>query len=396
MRILGVYLLYAAVALRGIVAFTGSPRLPLIVALFTAYGALLVLERWFTRRQPPGSNPSTEPEASFEQKSKTVLYVAMLTVLVVGLMAVPETQDFFALLFVPPSMQAVLIFGRRAGFTCIMVFSLMTCVALLGSEDGPLFGLAMGVFFSGMLFLFGAYAFQVQQAETARIQNQRILEDLQAAHRSLQEYTHQKAALSVEQERSRLARDLHDSVTQTAFSMSLASQSAGLLYSNEPPRAVEQLLRLEKLAENALGEIQTLVTQLRPRSLTEEGLQAALQRMVAERETAEGVHVSLQVDGERSLTEAQILGLYSIANEALTNVMKHSGVHEAVIRLNLCPDGTFLEIEDEGAGFDPAFAMNQPGHLGMPGMYEQAREIGWNLIVESQPGHGTRIRVMEI
>jgi len=395
MRILGVYLLYAAVALRGIVAFAGSPRLLLIVALFTAYGALLILEPWFIRRQPPGNNPSTVPGVPIEQKSKTVLYIVMLSSLVMGLMAVPETQDFFALLFVPPSMQAVLIFGRRAGFTSIMLFSLIICVALLRSEDGPVFGLAMGVFFSGMLLLFGAYAFQVHQAETARIQSERILEDLQAAHRNLQDYTHQVAALSVEQERSRLARDLHDSVTQTAFSMSLASQSAGLLSSNELPRAVEQLLRLEKLAENALGEIQTLVTQLRPRSVTEEGLQAALQRMVVERETAEGVHVSLQVDGDRTLTEAQVMGLYSIANEALTNVMKHSGVHEAVIRLNLNPADTFLEIEDKGQGFDPASVMNQPGHLGMPGMYEQAREIEWTLIVESQPGHGTRIRVME-
>jgi signal transduction histidine kinase len=395
MRILGVYLLYAAVALRGIVVLAGTPHLPLIIALFAVFGLLLILEPRFTTLPSSGKAYSTGFKVSPAQKLKPVLYTLMLSVLVMGLMAVPETQDFFALLFVPLSMQAVLSFGRRTGFACIALFSFFTIVVLLVSEDGPLFGLAMGVFFSGMLFLFGGYAFQVKQAEAARIQNEQVIDDLHAAHHQLQSYTQQMAALSVEQERSRLARDLHDSVTQTAFSMNLASQSAAMLFAKEPPRAVEQLLRLEKLAANALSEIQTLITQLRPRTVTEEGLQAILRQLAAAYQETEGFNVTLQLKGDKSLTEAQSTALYAIANEALTNAMKHSGVHEATLRLNLTSSGSYLEIEDEGAGFDPSTAMHQPGHLGVPGMYEHAREIGWTLIVDSQPGRGTRIRVRE-
>jgi signal transduction histidine kinase len=175
--------------------------------------------------------------------------------------------------------------------------------------------------------------------------------------------------------------------------MNLASQSARLLLDKEPPRALEQLLRLEELAASALSEIQTLVSQLRPHSITEEGLPTALRKMVAERENREGLKVSLHISGEKPLSEAEAEGLYSIAYEALTNVLKHSGVDEAIVRLNLEPDGSFLEIKDAGIGFNPQITLNQPGHLGMAGMSEQAREIGWSLSVESQPHQGTRIRV---
>jgi len=87
--------------------------------------------------------------------------------------------------------------------------------------------------------------------------------------------------------------------------------------------------------------------------------------------------------------------LYSIAHEALTNVLKHSGLREAIIRLNLDANASCLEIEDRGRGFDPQADLNQRGHLGLAGMSERAHEIGWNLSVESQHGQGTRIRVTE-
>jgi signal transduction histidine kinase len=87
--------------------------------------------------------------------------------------------------------------------------------------------------------------------------------------------------------------------------------------------------------------------------------------------------------------------LYSIAQEALVNVAKHSGSHEAVARLNLSENGSCLEIEDRGLGFDPQLTLNQRGHLGLAGMSERAREIGWSLAIESQRGRGTQIRVVE-
>jgi signal transduction histidine kinase len=201
----------------------------------------------------------------------------------------------------------------------------------------------------------------------------------------------------VEQERNRLARELHDSVTQTVFSMNLAAQSARLLLDKEPPRAScsAQLLRLEDLAANALNEIQSLVSQLKPRTMAEEGLPAVLRRLADERGSWDRMQVSLEIHGEKSLSEAETLGLHSIVHEALTNVLKHSGSREAVIRLSLGDNASCLEIEDHGRGFDPQSTSSPRGHLGLASMSERAREIGWRLSVESQLGQGTRIRVMQ-
>lgn len=153
------------------------------------------------------------------------------------------------------------------------------------------------------------------------------------------------------------------------------------------------MLRLEGLAANALSEIQSLVSQLKPRSITEEGLPAALRRLAEERGSRDGLQVSLEIHGEKNLSEAEILGLYSIAYEALTNVIKHSGSCEASVRLNLSGEYSCLEIEDRGRGFEPQGASGQHGHLGLAGMSERAREIGWSLSVESRRGQGTRILV---
>jgi signal transduction histidine kinase len=201
------------------------------------------------------------------------------------------------------------------------------------------------------------------------------------------------ASLAIEQERSRLARELHDSVTQTVFSMNLAAQSARLLLDKEPPRAAGQLIRIEELAASAQNEIQSLVSQLRPHSVAEEGLPAALRRLAAEQKARDGLQVSLEIQGEATTSERVVTSLYSITHEALINVSKHSGVCEAVIRLNLGRDHFCLEIEDQGRGFNPDATFDQRGHLGLASIFEQAREIGGSVSVRSRPGQGTCIRV---
>ena len=226
MPTIGIYLLYAAVALRGAVVFAEDQKLPLVLGLFGAYGLLLLAEPWITRSKSLNSSKNLDQTLSMGQLWRPSLYLISQSSIVLALMSIPETQDFFALLFVPLSLEAILVFGRKPGYVCIAIYSVLIMILLLGSEDGPLFGFVMGMFFSGMCFLFGGYAHQIQKAEAARGQNQHIYNDLQLAHRKLQIYTDQAAALAVEQERNRLARDLHDSVTQTVFSMNLATQSA--------------------------------------------------------------------------------------------------------------------------------------------------------------------------
>jgi len=386
MRTIGVFLIFAAVVLRGMVVFMDSPRLAAVIGFLTLYGLLLIGETWFIHRKS---------STLFQSRTIQVIYLFLQAALVLGLLAATYLEDFFALLFVPLSLDAVSFFGRRGGFMSIAMFSLAMIATLLFSGEGPLFGLAMGIEYSGVCFLFGGYAYQVLKGEAAYNQNRRTFHELQMAHRQLRGYTDQVASLAMEHERSRLARDIHDSVTQTVFSMNLAAQSARLLLDKEPPRVSGQLLRIEELAANALSEIQALVSQLRPRSLAEEGLLNSLRRLAEEREARDGLRVSLEVHGEGNFSEAVSIGLFSIAQEALTNVVKHSGAREASVRLNLGTGTSCLEIEDRGIGFDMEAMSNPRGHLGLAGMSERAREIGWSLLVESLCGQGTCIRVME-
>jgi signal transduction histidine kinase len=396
MTTVGVYLLYAAVVLRGVVVFNDAPQLPFVIGCFGGYGLLLVLAPWITGTRSKNQTNMASQRPRFSDIWRSSFYLSLQFVLVASLMVVPETQDFFALLFVPLSIQAVLSFGNRIGYIIIAVFSLFTIVVLLGAEDGPLFGLVMGIFFSGLSFLFGGYASQIKKAEAIRVRNQQTLQELQKAHSKLLAYSDQVAGLAVEKERNRLARDLHDSVTQTAFSMNLTAQSALLLLEKEPVRSLEQLVHLEGLAANALREIQALISHLKPRSMAEEGITDALQRLAVERQEREGLRVILNVNGDRYLSEAEVVGLYYIAYEALTNVIKHSTVREASIMLDLEQDNASMEIVDRGIGFEVQPVQDQQGHLGLAGMSERAVEIGWRLSIESQPQQGTRIRVVQI
>ena len=403
MRKVGVYLVYAAVALRALVVFPYDPQRTRVVILLALYGLLLLVEPWVSKLRPVRWNePGDQGSVLDKVKARPLFslglplgYLALQTGLVVVVMWVLPLKDFFANLFIPLSLQAVLFFGRQLGFLCIAFYSLAMAGPLLNAEEGMLFGLAMTFLYSGTNFLFGGYASQVERAETARSQNQRTFDELQRTHRQLQGYAGQVEALAAEHERNLLARELHDSVTQTVFSMNLTAQSARLLLGKEPARVASQLERLEELAASAMREIQTLVAQLRPRSIAEEGLPVALRRLAGERQTRDGLQVTVEISGDQALPEPVAAGLYRIAQEALTNVVKHAGTSQATIRLNLLPGDHCLEIEDNGIGFDLQAALNQRGHLGLASMVERARELGWNLTIDSQSGEGTRLRVVE-
>jgi signal transduction histidine kinase len=385
MRTAGVYLIFAAVALRGAGLFWGAIQFSTVIGLLTAYGALLILKTWIVPRK-----------TKVPFRYAPAAYLLVQSALVIWLLDASTYEDFFNLLFIPLSLDAVAFFGRRAGHMWIAAFSIAILSVMQFSEQGRLFGLAMGILYGGICILFGGYAHQVLKAESARDRNRRTFDELQGAHRRLQGYADQMAGLAGEQERNRLARDLHDSVTQTVFSMNLAAQTARLYLGRETIRASDQLLRLEELAANALKEIQSLVLQLKPRSLIDESLPEALRRLADERAARDGLQVSLELQGEKGLSEAEALGLYSIVNEALTNILKHSGESRATVRLRFNEDNASLEIEDHGRGFVPREVSSQGEHLGLAGMSERAEEIGWRLSVESERNRGTRIFAVRI
>jgi signal transduction histidine kinase len=200
---------------------------------------------------------------------------------------------------------------------------------------------------------------------------------------------------AVLEERSRLARDLHDSVSQQLFSMTLTAQAARAQLAKNPARATSQLERLQETAAAALAEMRALIFQLRPPGLSEQGLVAALQQHVAALDRREGLTVELLVSGEERHTRGAEQAIYRIVQESLNNVVKHAGMCSVAITLDMQSDELRLRVADNGNGFDPSSESYLTSrHLGLTSMRERAAEIGGTLDLRSQPGQGTEVIVV--
>jgi signal transduction histidine kinase/ligand-binding sensor domain-containing protein len=214
----------------------------------------------------------------------------------------------------------------------------------------------------------------------------------------------QAKQLAVVEERQRLARELHDSVTQALYGMTLYAEAMSRqlasgemelsrqLASGEMELANEQLSELQTTAQEALREMRLLIFQLRPPNLEADGLVTVLRTRLEAVEARAGLKMEFKVDNDVRLPLEIEEGLYRIAQEALNNALKHASAQSVSVCLTLDEPIIVLEIIDDGIGFDPDEGLEDAG-LGMDGMYERAVEIGGQFIVESKPGSGSKIRV---
>jgi PAS domain S-box-containing protein len=194
-------------------------------------------------------------------------------------------------------------------------------------------------------------------------------------------------------ERSRLARELHDSVTQSLYSITLYAEAAArLLQVGQPPEAADYLRELRDTAQEALREMRLLIFELRPPALEKSGLAAALQARLDGVETRGGMQAQLRVLGEERLPRVMQEELYHIALQALNNALKHSRAQRVEVDLRFEPAFTFLQVCDDGVGFELAEARLRGG-FGLSGMNERAQRIGGKLEIMSSPGRGTRVVV---
>jgi signal transduction histidine kinase len=206
----------------------------------------------------------------------------------------------------------------------------------------------------------------------------------------LYEQAEQAAAMT---ERTRLARELHDSVTQSLYSVTLYAEAAArMLMDGENTEAAACLRELRDTAQEALREMRLLIFQLRPLALEKSGLAAALQARLDAVEGRGGMQVDLQVQGTEQLSSAVQQEMYHIAQEALNNVLKHATAQHVQVHLQFLDAATCLEICDDGVGFEPEIARERGG-LGLRGMQERAQRIGGQLQIESAPGKGTKVKV---
>ena len=301
-----------------------------------------------------------------------------------------ESVDYFALLFVVVCMQAMQMLPTRLGVAWVGAATVLMVAPLLAYYGFPQ-GAGFLLLYTAIGALLGSYSLAVKRAGDARRANEQLAVELQAANHQVTQMAGRMKALAAARERQHLGRELHDSVTQTVFSLSLAVQSARLLVERQPERVPEHLDHLTALAQQALAQMHTLVSELRPGGPAPGELPEALRRHLAAAFLPEGLAVALDVEGEAdgALTPEEEQALFAIAREAINNVVKHSGASQARIRLH-ASEPPELEVKDDGRGFDPQTA--RPG-VGLPGMCERAADIGWRLTVDSAPGAGTTLRV---
>ncbi len=192
-------------------------------------------------------------------------------------------------------------------------------------------------------------------------------------------------------ERNRLARDLHDAVSQTLFSVSLIAEVLPRIYARDPEQGAQRLEELRQLTRGALAEMRTLLLELRPAALAEANLDDLLKQLGEAVTGRARIPVEVRTEDVGELPADVRIAFYRIAQEALNNVAKHSGAAGAGVSLSgYGPFGSVrLMVQDDGSGFDPEAAGG--GQLGLGIMRERAESVGARIVISSAPGGGTRI-----
>jgi signal transduction histidine kinase len=200
--------------------------------------------------------------------------------------------------------------------------------------------------------------------------------------------------LAVMEERQRLARELHDSVTQSIYSATLLTETARRsAAAQDLPSTQSYLEELGEIAQQALKEMRLLVYELRPLTLEREGLVGALQERIDAVEGRAGIQARLLVEGEIALEPPAEEAFYRIGQEALNNALKHAAAASVQVHLWAHDAQIEMRIVDDGQGFDPQ-AVRERGGMGLITMQERAEQAGGVLNIRSAPGKGTTIQVV--
>jgi two-component system nitrate/nitrite sensor histidine kinase NarX len=246
---------------------------------------------------------------------------------------------------------------------------------------------ALNRVYGGMLLYYGeAHAFSDEEIELADAFGDQVALAIENAR--LREQAELAAATA---ERDRLARELHDAVTQTLFSASLIAEAMPQVWQRSPEEGERGLAELRRLTRGAAAEMRTMLVELRPAALTEKPLAELLRHLTDAMTSRTRIPIALTVEGSGLLPPDVQIALYRITQEALNNIAKHAAAGQASVDLQNHDEQAVLCIEDNGCGFEPENVL--PDCFGLNIMRERAEGIGAALKIDSQPGDGTKVVV---
>lgn len=324
-----------------------------------------------------------EPVVIRQGKLFWAAYVALQVVIMVLLFLLEPDGDTFSLLLLPACMFVMRHFEQLAAWIWLGIFSVAMSIMLFygHQEDAP----ALIVIYFVSYILIGSFSLTIKQYQTVQ---QQLIE----ANKQLRDYSEQVEILTAENERNRLARELHDSVTQTIFSMTLITRSTLILQERDSDQVKGKLGELQGLAQTALKEMRALVTQLRPLSISDDGLSPVLTKHIKELNRRNDINISLEIPTEALwLSSIQQQEVFRIVQEALNNVTKHANAQEAWVKLDQSPSQLSITISDNGQGFEMNTLPENHQNFGLKSMQQRAEELKGTLTIESQPGTGTKV-----
>jgi signal transduction histidine kinase len=371
------FVIWIAVSLRWVLEFIeqSHPYLWLLSAILAIYGILLGFQPFITKGSPLRAH----------------IYLGVQTALTIGAMLLYYELDFFALLFLPLGGQAMFMFPRKTAFVWIAIFGFAIIIGQTIQFGWP-GGLSFTFLYLAGLFFVASFSTLMMRANEARIQSDRLLDELQGAHRKLQEYAGQAEELATAKERNRLARELHDSVAQTLYGLTLQAEAASRqLNAGQTEEVADYLREIRESAQQTLQETRLLIFELRPPILESEGLASALRARLESVESRSGLKTQINLQELGRLPGGIESGLYGISNEVLNNILKHAHASEIKISLKKKAGKIILEISDNGVGFDLDSAEGH-GALGLKGIRERAEQINGDFRIISGE-NGTQVNV---
>jgi signal transduction histidine kinase len=356
---------YVSMAAMSLLGISGLPSLPsqlMALGLVLSFGLLY----HFVFR------------SELYQRTPGLYFGAQILILCLLFLLRSNNEDAFNFLFLILTIHIAVVSPARMAILWIAVgFGMLSLLILSTVGLGGLYAI---LFYSVTFVVCGFFGSTIQEVERERDHNQRLVEELQSAQQKLRD-------LAVIEERNRLARDLHDSVKQQVFAVSMQLGAARALL-NEENQAYGPVAEAERLARQAGAELTTLIRELRPAGLESKTLVEALQEYVMPWSRQNGIAADLNAESVASIPLAGDETLFRVTQEALANVARHSQAHRVVVELASQDDEIVLRVEDDGVGFD--LSQVEKG-VGLDSMRERLEAIGGHLSVSSGKSNGTRV-----
>lgn len=314
----------------------------------------------------------------YYERNPTVYFGGQAVVLVMLFLLNSGASDAFNFLFYILTVHAAVVLTIRMAAVWIAFYFLITSsVALIGRGWDGLYA----VFFYLAVFIVCAILGNtVQQTELTSERNQRLVDELKEAQQKLQE-------LAVVEERNRLARDLHDSVKQQVFAISMQLSAAKTSLS-ETDKVYSTVVEAERLAQQAGTELTTLIHELRPPGLESKSLADAIRDHVDVWSRQNSIASETKIDSTVTVNQQIEQALFRVLQEALANVARHSKASRVSVELKLADDAVILTVADNGIGFE---AKRIGKGIGLDSMQERLIAVNGKIEVVSEKSKGTRI-----